>query len=116
MSRALLNITHTVNIRAFVEGFYLRTDSMKAILNAVNFPNLFDLVTVELHSSTAPYSIFYAVADFLDIHGYGSFYFPTQTSGQSYYIVIRHRNSVATWSKYPVLFNSSNVNFDFTRP
>ncbi|MBL0095199.1 MAG: hypothetical protein IPP46_00980 [Bacteroidetes bacterium] len=35
--------------------------------------------------------------------------------GNTYYIVIRHRNAIEVWSKYPVLFNSNSVNFDFLR-
>ncbi|MBK7886551.1 MAG: hypothetical protein IPJ86_04385 [Bacteroidetes bacterium] len=36
--------------------------------------------------------------------------------GNTYYIVIRHRNAIEVWSKFPVLFNSNAVNFDFSAP
>ena len=106
----------TLNLRIFFEGFYIVGGRMKAIVHPDNHPDLFDSVTVELHESFSPYALLYSSIQLLTTDGFGSFYFPSQPSGHSYYIVVRHRNSVATWSKYPVQFNSSNVSFDFTRP
>ena len=32
----------------------------------------------------------------------------------TYFIVLRHRNTIETWSKNPILFNGNLVLFDFS--
>jgi hypothetical protein len=39
---------------------------------------------------------------------------PNNLFGSSYYIVVKHSNSIETWSKDPVQFITSPVSFDFT--
>ncbi|MBL0097200.1 MAG: hypothetical protein IPP46_12470 [Bacteroidetes bacterium] len=46
----------------------------------------------------------------------GNFVFPGSSIGNSYYIVVRHRNAIETWSKFPILFNGTAVTYDFTIP
>ena len=105
----------SLNLRVFFEGFYRGNDSMSAAVIPILYPTLTDVTTVELHDSEPPNNIVYAVANYIDIYGYGNFYFPFPVSGKSFYIVVNHRNSIETWSKEPVLFDSTNVSFDFTR-
>ena len=45
--------------------------------------------------------------------GKSTLLFPASVTGGSYYIVIKHRNSIETWSSLPVLF-TSNTNYNFT--
>jgi hypothetical protein len=40
---------------------------------------------------------------------------PATINGGDYYIVIKHRNSIETWSKNPVLISNSTT-VDFTAP
>ena len=89
---------------------------MNAVIDPEGHPTLCDTIVVELHNATAPFGL----ADFnkgtLNTSGNGSFVFSNITSGVSYYIAIRHRNSLETWSKNPVLFTAPTVSFDFTSP
>ncbi len=75
-----------------------------------------DTITVELHSALAPYSLIESVSNVIHTNGSGRFVFNAATINQSYYIAVRHRNSVETWSKTPLLFNSTTKSFDFTTP
>ena len=104
-----------LNMRVFIEGYYRGGDSMLAVVNPVLYSSLTDVITIELHRSIPPYDIAYVVSNYIDVHGYGIFYFPFPVSGNSYYIVVKHRNSLETWSKYPVLFDTPIKSYDFTR-
>jgi len=88
---------------------------MRATIDPINLPNVCDIVNVELHNPTPPFARARFLQGTIDIHGYGNFTFPTQVVGHSYYIVLKHRNTAETWSKNPVLFTGSVINFDFTR-
>src|SRR5205085_4178092 len=47
------------------------------------------------------------------IQGYGIFVFANLPEG-IYYVVVKQRQSVETWSKYPLYFNNNTINFDLT--
>ena len=89
---------------------------MAAVANPTNFPNLCDTITVELHNELSPYTLMQSVINTIDINGNGQFLFPGDVLNNRYYIVIRHRQTIETWSKNPVLFNTPVVSFDFTIP
>ena len=105
-----------LNLRIFIEGFYIGGERMKAVLDPLNHSDLFDSATVELHQSFSPYGLYYSMKGLIDITGFGSFNFPVPASGNSYYVVVRHRNSLGVWSRDPVQFDSLAVTFDFTKP
>ena len=46
--------------------------------------------------------------------GFSSQIFTLPTDGTSYYLVIKHRNSIETWSATGVQFTSGNLTYDFT--
>ena len=105
-----------INLFVFIEGFYIGNGTMHAILDPVSYPGICDSLTVELHSSQAPYVMLYSSAGVIDVNGYGSFLFPSQTSCASYYLVLKLRNSLETWSNVPISFGSYSINLDFTQP
>ena len=103
----------TLNVRVFIEGFYDSTQNkMVPVIDAVNTPTLFDTVTVNLHS-TIDLSIAFTEKVILDINGNGTVILPAPLFNNSYYLDIRHRNSLQTWSSLPLLITSV-VNYDFT--
>lgn len=71
-----------------------------------------DSIIVELHQSTMPYNTLFQQKTVLkqngtaQVRGLGLI-------GQSYYIVVRHRNAIETWSANPVLLNTF-TQYDFT--
>jgi hypothetical protein len=72
-----------------------------------------DDVSVELHDANFPYGMVYAVNTTIATDGYITCVFPAGAIGQSYYVVVKHRNTIVTWSALPVLM-TSNTNYDFT--
>lgn len=87
---------------ALIEGFYNGT-SMKP-----------DTITIELRSSTAPYAKIDEARIFLNSNGQGSGKFYSAVNGTPYYLVIKHRNSVETWSASAQVFTNGVLTYDFT--
>jgi hypothetical protein len=108
-----------LDIRIFLEGLYAGSGNMNQAqgTSGPQFPaGIADKVGVELHNSTLPYGIFYEVND-IDLHTDGTLQvndLPANTSG-SYYIAIKHRNSIQTWSALPYSFAGAGpFSYDFS--
>lgn len=113
MELVILNISH-LNLKCFIEGFYTGAQTMANALQDPLNPTHADSVTVALYdSSNIGAGPQYVSAGVITTGGQGSFSFPSAVNGQQYYIVVRHRNSIETWSKQPVLFGTT-TNFSFT--
>jgi PKD repeat protein len=107
----------TLNMKLYIEGFYdAASNSMTPVIDAANYPTNADTVTLSLAQSISPYNIVYTDKKVVSTNGQVSFTFPLAALNQSYYLVIKHRNSLETWSKNPILFNSANKSFDITAP
>jgi len=105
-----------LNLKVFIQGFYTNNDRMRPALDPDNKPSICDSITVELHDTTASYALVGMAKDTINTSGNGKFRFYSLAIGRRYYIVVKGRNSLETWSKQPVLFTNPQVNFDFTRP
>ena len=68
-------------------------------------------ILVELYEAIAPNALVSSRNSLIDLNGYGTFFFPEAILGESYFIAIHHRNSLTTWSKLPVLMNTTTVSF-----
>lgn len=91
---SLINIAYgTLNLGVIMEGLYdAANDSMR----------MSDTVKIYLRNSSAPYSINDSSVSTIDAVNFtGSFQISNAGTG-SYYIVVRHRNSIDTWSSSPV--------------
>lgn len=107
-----------LSLRTFIEGLKSGPNVMAPVLyNTGQSTNPLDCdsITIELHNTTTPYAMVYTVDALLNVNGYASANFPIGALGNSYYIVVRSRNGLETWSKLPVLMNASTV-FDLTTP
>ncbi|MEZ5046400.1 MAG: hypothetical protein R2831_05360 [Chitinophagaceae bacterium] len=101
--------TATLNITAFIQGFYAGTSTMQAALvnqGVSTNPTDCDTVTVELHNATSPYATAHSFTGVLQTNGTLACTFPPAAVGNSYYIVMNHRNSVQTWSAAPVAIST----------
>ena len=94
------------NIKASVQGF-LNTSTDKHVLR--------DTLTAELRSSISPYIVKSTTKSVVDSSTLiGNYSFPHVSPG-NYYIVVKGRNSLETWSSIDTFFTSSSVmNYDFT--
>jgi hypothetical protein len=107
----------TINLQltALHQGMQLN-GSMPAYLYNMGFssnPNDCDSIIVELRSAASPYALVATSTSIMNTSGVSSHSFPGALSGVSYYIVVKHRNSIETWSKLPVLLNSGANSYSF---
>src|SRR5437773_4373074 len=89
---------------------------MSALLQLLSAPrstrSYVDTVTVELHNAASPYNSLFAFNGILQTNGNVVCTFPGTVIGNSYYIVIKHRNSIETWSAAPVtMTNGGSYSF-----
>ncbi|MBK9401485.1 MAG: choice-of-anchor D domain-containing protein [Bacteroidetes bacterium] len=109
--------TLNLNLKAFIEGYYLPGGSMQAVLfNAgiVSDSLICDSIIVELHDQLNPVTIVSTNTVALHTNGWAQLTLPGSFIGGNYYIVIRSRNTIETWSKLPVTLGT-NTTFDFTQ-
>jgi hypothetical protein len=110
----------TLNLKLFIEALYIpSTGRMAQKLQFLSSDTTAcDSITVELHDVVSPYSVIASASLNVLLHtdGTSQVIFPGAVLNHSYYLVIRHYNSIETWSKNPVSFNASIIAFDFTSP
>lgn len=93
-----------LNLKALIQGFY----------DPITNKMVKDTVRVYLRSSTSPYTLVDSASGILDSNGMGSFIFPTAVNSVPYYIVIKHRNGLETWSASGNNFTAGSLTYDFT--
>lgn len=105
-----------LNINALLEGLYIGSGSMvPALFNAgiSSDSTASDSIQIQLHQSVHPFDMIQSVSTVLHSDGNASCVFPSSIFGGSYYIVLRHRNTLETWSKNTLLFDEAIRNYDF---
>jgi hypothetical protein len=88
------------------------TALMEGIYNGATM--ISDTVTVELHNASSPYALVDIQKGLLNSSGVGSFSFSNALNSTPYYIVVKHRNSLETWSASSNSFSSSSLSYNFT--
>ena len=94
----LVVTTPSITITAQIEGFSNGTTMIP------------DNVTAELHASASPHALVTSVVGALNSSGTHTFNFPAGSAGTAYFIAIKHRNAVETWSAAA----TSASTYDFT--
>lgn len=106
-----------LQVKAIIEGLYTGSGNMTAVLNNfdANLPSsIADSITVELHeNSSGLYNTVFSQVTTLSVNGIANLVVPSNFNSGSYYIVLKHRNSIETWSAFPV-FMGSTTTYDFT--
>ena len=119
--RLLLTITPcstTLNVKVFMEGFYQGGGQMVATLYDLGIstiPNETDTIEVNLWNPDSLSNALPSYTSHVVVHtdGTATISFPGSTLGHNYYVAVRHRNSVETWSANPVTMTSTTT-YDFT--
>jgi hypothetical protein len=119
--RLLLTITPcstTLNVKVFMEGFYQGGGQMVATLYDLGIstiPNETDTIEVNLWNPDSLSNALPSYTSHVVVHtdGTATISFPGSILGHSYYVAVRHRNSVETWSANPVTMTSTTT-YDFT--
>jgi len=92
----------TLNLIALIEGFY----------NGATMVS--DTVTLQFRNTVSPYTLAEQKKIVLTSSGAGTGSLTTVLNGTSYYLVVKHRNSIETWSGTGKSFASNLLNYDFT--
>lgn len=86
---------------------------MNATVDPMGYPALCDTILVRLASDVYPYTVLFEDTAYLQTDGTLEASFPAAASGNSHYLVLKHRNALETWSAAPVVV-SNNMLFDFS--
>jgi hypothetical protein len=106
----------TLNLKAYIQGYYAGSGLMTAVLSNQGIgsnTNEVDTITVELRDSATGATIVASASGVLATNGTVSLTIPGSVVGNSYYIVVKHRNTLQTWSAAAVTM-ASTTSYDFT--
>jgi len=96
------NSLQLTSFTALIEGFYNGTSMVS------------DTVNVELRNTSSPFALVDQTKILLDNSGQGSGSFQNAVNGTPYFIVVKHRNALETWSAASQTFTSNTLTYDFT--
>ncbi len=113
--------------------FYTRTGVQKDVYNIYRQPKLLNLtlqiegyinsppgptsgiiVNVTLRKAVPPYDIVDSIKSVHSNTGTTVFSFSNALNSTDYYIIVKHKNSLETWSSQPVRFNFGTASYNFT--
>ena len=109
---------HTATVKVFLEGLYAGGGIMNQAqgLSGPQFgPGIADQVTVELHNALNYSNIVYSLG-LVNVSTSGNIAISAIPAlyNSSYYLTIRHRNSIETTSASAISFAGTTVNYDFS--
>lgn len=107
-----------LDVKVLLQGYYSGNGNLYPVLynqGVETNPGSLntDTVRLELHDAIPPYTLKETFEGLLHTDGFIHCIFPGSVIGNSYYLVARHRNSVATWSSTPITFNMLTT-YDFS--
>ncbi len=103
-------------IKAYIESYFQPSGTMVPVLfnqGVSTSTTVCDSMTVELHSMAAPYATVASSKVVLGTNGTGVCTFTPFISG-TFYVVLKHRNAIQTWSSVGVTVGSVITTYDFT--
>jgi hypothetical protein len=105
-----------VSVKLFIEGYFVNANgSMKPVLQNQSVAGATstnaDSVTISFHQAIAPYTSIYSVKTILQTNGMALCALPINGN---YYIAVKHRNAIETWSAASLSFTGGNVFYDFS--
>lgn len=109
-----LSLSHVI-----LEGLYIGSGIMRPSYS-ISEPqwdeNIADRITVEFHDPSDYDQILFSESDlYLGTDGEASVTVPPEFNG-SYYVTIKHRNSIETTTSEPVSFSGNNIDLSFGDP
>lgn len=107
-----------LNLTAFFEGYYLGGQTMITPLYDLGYsadPSETDTILVELYTVGNTSTAFASAQAIVHNNGTAKVLYANNNdiSGNPFWIAIKHRNSLQTWSKLPLDF-TSNISYDFS--
>ena len=106
----------TLNLKAYMQGYYAGSGLMTSVLanqGVSTNSNEVDTITVELYDGATGATLAASASGVILTDGTVSLTLPGSVVGNSYYIAVKHRNTIATWSASPVTMGAT-TSYDFT--
>ena len=106
----------TLNLNVFIEGYWDGTSAMLPVLANQGLSNPTtdcDSITVELRDVNSPHGALYTTTAMLQTNGTATCVFTAGVTPGNYYIAIKHRNALQTWSAAPVAIGATG-SYNFT--
>ena len=106
----------TLNLKAYMQGYYAGSGLMTSVLanqGVGTNTNEVDAITVELYDGATGATLGASAQGVILTDGTVSLSLPATVVGNSYYIAVKHRNTVATWSASAVTMGTT-TSYDFT--
>jgi hypothetical protein len=107
----------TLKLNLLLEGLQSNSNQMNNALNENGEPqwsaSVADKVNLEIRNPAYPYTVIESISANLLTNGELITEINPQNSGQ-YYIAVKHRNHLETWSSSPVSFAGDTVSYNFT--
>jgi len=98
------NLLFALNYSVLIEGFY----------NSSTNTMVPDTVMIYLAKASSPFTKIDSAKVLMNSSGTSTAYFAKAVRDSAYYLVIKHRNSIETWSAAAQTFNSFDLVYDFT--
>ena len=102
-------------IKFFLQGYYAGANQMYPVLmneGIGNATNIVDTVTIELRQSSSPYILKASATGLLQTNGEVICNLPNVQG--NYYIVIKHRSGIETWSATAITLGNNTLTYDFS--
>jgi hypothetical protein len=108
-----------LTVSAFLEGYYLGAGLMQPVLRNAGIAHSetyqSDSVTIELHNPANTSQLVYpAIQGVISTQGKVYCILPNSLIGTSCWVVLKHRQSIETWSASPIVL-TSRTNFSFAQ-
>lgn len=102
---SIFRTVQTLNLTVFIEGFY----------NSVSNSTVRDTVRIIVRDTIAPYVIRDSAKSYIGTNGSAAFTFNNLQNNKRYYLQIKHRSSIETWSKAGgEVFVSNALSYNFS--
>jgi hypothetical protein len=106
----------TLNLKAYMQGFYAGSGLMNSVLANQGLSlntNEVDTITVELYDGSTGATLVASTSGVILTDGTISLSLSGSVIGNSYYVSLRHRNTINTWSASAITFGTTTT-YDFT--
>ncbi|MDQ3022055.1 MAG: FG-GAP-like repeat-containing protein [Bacteroidota bacterium] len=96
--------TKILSLTMFTQGLYNANTNLMTS----------DTLRVYLRNVSSPYAVVDSAKTFMNTSGFGNFNFSNVSNGVNYYIQLKHRNSIKTWSATGQSFTAGALTYNFS--
>lgn len=106
----------TLSLTCFIQAYWDGASAMNPALfnqGQANPATDCDSILVELHTASNPLNVAYSTVAVLHTNGTASCVYPSGVANGNYYIVVKHRNAIETWSADSISISGATASYNF---